>query len=193
MKRLALIALLLSAGPASADQFLTPFGSAPGAMQECWNSFGRTVPCEWSDLRPGIAKPFTAPSADQRSDIVAASPNSGGFGQYPSGSTPVTGIGTGSTGAVVGTLAAIPGQKTWICGFDVSGIGGTAALGPVVVAGLTGGSFTYQISSTAAGITLSRTFTPCIPASAVNTAITVTTTADGTATAVDVNAWGFRQ
>jgi len=32
-----------------------------------------------------------------------------------------------------------------------------------------------------------------VPASAPNTAITVTTTADGTATAVDVNSWGFVQ
>ena len=37
-----------------------------------------------------------------------------------------------------------------------------------------------------------QTFTPCIPASAVNTAITITTTADASATAVDVNSWGFQ-
>ena len=38
----------------------------------------------------------------------------------------------------------------------------------------------------------SFTFNPCIPASAANTAITVTTTANGTATAVDVNSWGYQ-
>jgi hypothetical protein len=37
------------------------------------------------------------------------------------------------------------------------------------------------------------TFTPCIPASAVNTAITITTTADANATAVNVNSSGFQQ
>lgn len=120
-------------------------------------------------------------------------PVSGAGAQYPTNATPITGIGTGTTGAVVGTLAAAAGVTTYICGFDVSAIGGTAAVGPVVVSGLIGGSFTYQLSSSATGNTLSRTFTPCIPASAANTAIAVTTTADGTATAVDVNASGYRQ
>lgn len=38
-----------------------------------------------------------------------------------------------------------------------------------------------------------QNFSPCIPASAQNEAITVTTTADGTATAVNVNSWGYQQ
>jgi len=76
----------------------------------------------------------------------------------------------------------------------VSAIGGTAAVGPVTIAGLLGSSQVYQGSSSAAGgIVASQIFQPCIPASAVNTNITVTTTADGTATAVNVNSWGFRQ
>lgn len=113
-------------------------------------------------------------------------------GPYQLSQTPVTGIGTGTTGAVVGTLAGAVGSTTYICGFDVSAVGGTAAIGPIVVAGLKGGSFTYQLFSSATGVTLSKEFTPCIPASATNTAITVTTTADGTASAVDVNAHGFQ-
>jgi hypothetical protein len=117
--------------------------------------------------------------------------------QYPVNSvtttpTPITGRGTGSTGAVVGTLAAASTATTYICGFDVSAIGGTAAVGPVVVAGLVGGSFTYQMSSAATAVLLTRSFSPCIPASAVNTTITVTTTADGTASAVDVNVSGYQ-
>lgn len=113
---------------------------------------------------------------------------------YPWGSIPIIGVGTGSTGAVVGTLAAAAGRTTYICGFDVSAIGGTAAVGPIVIAGLNGGSFTYQaVSSVAGGIVLSERFNPCIPASAVNTAITTTTTADASANAVDVNSWGFQQ
>jgi hypothetical protein len=107
--------------------------------------------------------------------------------------TSVTGNSAGTTGAVVGTLAAVSGKTTYLCGFDVSAIGGTAAVGPVVVAGLIGSSMTYQLTSTAAGVTFSRTYTPCIPASATNVAITTTTTADGTASAVDVNSWGYQQ
>ncbi len=83
-------------------------------------------------------------------------------------------------------------MTTYICGFNVSAIGGTAAIGPITVAGLIGSSQVYQLTSTAAGVQLTQNFNPCIPASAVNTSITITTTADGTATAVDVNSWGYR-
>jgi hypothetical protein len=111
----------------------------------------------------------------------------------PPGATALAGNASGSTGAVVGTLAAAASVTTYICGFNVSAIGGTAPVGPIVVAGLIGSSQTYQGSASAAGgIVASQTFFPCIPASAANTAITITTTADGTATAVNVNAWGFR-
>lgn len=111
---------------------------------------------------------------------------------YPWGAIPEGGNATGTTGAVVGTLAASAGKTTYICGFDVSGIGGTAAIGPITVAGTITASQVYQLASTAGGVTFGMTFSPCIPASAVNTTITVTTTADGTATAVDVNSWGFQ-
>jgi hypothetical protein len=51
----------------------------------------------------------------------------------------------------------------------------------------------YQKAAVAAGNTAGQTFTPCIPARAANTAITVTTTADASATAGDVNSWGYQQ
>jgi len=108
-------------------------------------------------------------------------------------SNPITGVGTGSTGAVTATLAGVANKTTYICGFDVSAIGGTASVGPVTVGTLIGGNtYTYQLSASAAGSFLSREFTPCIPTTAANTAITITTTADGSATAVDVNAHGFQ-
>jgi hypothetical protein len=107
---------------------------------------------------------------------------------------PITGNSTGSTGAVVGTLAASStGKTTFICGFSVDAIGGTAAAGPITVAGLVGSSMVFQLTSSASGAFREKSFTPCISASAANTAITVTTTADGTATAVDVNSWGYQQ
>lgn len=108
--------------------------------------------------------------------------------------TPIQGNAAGTTGAVVGTLAAAAAKFTYICGFNVQAIGGTAAVGPITIAGLVTASQVYQASSSAAGGTIaSASFTPCIPSSAVNTAITVTTTADGTASAVDVNSWGYQQ
>jgi hypothetical protein len=113
---------------------------------------------------------------------------------YPPGGTPVTGVGAGTTGAVTGSLAATAGKTNYLCSFDISAIGGTATVGPVTLTGLLGGNtLTYQLASTAAGNFLSRTFSPCVPASAINTAISVVTTADGTASAVDVNLVGFQQ
>ena len=103
----------------------------------------------------------------------------------------ITGNATGSTSAVVGTLAGAVGKTTYICGFSVSSTG-SAAISPITVAGIVGSSMVFQNLSAGAGI-LQQAFYPCVPASAPNTAITITTTADGTATAVNVNSWGFLQ
>jgi len=141
----------------------TPGKSVVGAVQMCVGADSRAYPC---------------PS---------------GAGSAPSAATQIQGNGSGTTGAVVGTLAGAAAKTTYLCDFDVSAIGGTATVGPVVVAGLLGGSKTYQLSSSASGTTLSKSFSPCLPASAVNSSITVTTTANGTATAVNVNSSGFQQ
>jgi hypothetical protein len=107
--------------------------------------------------------------------------------------TNIVGNASGTTGAVVGTLAGVAGKTTFICGFTVASLGGTAATGPITIAGLST-SMVYQLTSSATGTTVSQTFAPnCIPASAVNTAITITTTANGTASAVNVNSWGYQQ
>jgi hypothetical protein len=126
---------------------------------------------------------------------VAPAAGTAGAG-YPPGATAISGNATGSTGAVVGTLAANATKFTYICGFNVSAIGATATVGPVVVAGLITASQTYQVpvnSATNATVLGPFNFTPCIQSSAINTAITITTTANGTASAVDVNSWGFQQ
>lgn len=119
-------------------------------------------------------------------------PVSGSLTPYPVGGAVITGNGTGTTGAVVGTLAAAALKTTYIAGFSVSAIGGTAAVGPITVAGLVTSSMVWYLASSAAGNTLTVQFNPPIPASAVNTAITVTTTADGSASNVAVNSWGFQ-
>jgi hypothetical protein len=106
----------------------------------------------------------------------------------------ITGNAAGTTGAVVGTLTAATGKTTYICGFNVSTVGGTAPSSPIIVAGLVGSSQVYQtpVNATGGQIIVTQNFNPCIPASATNTAITVTTTAATGATAVDVNSWGYR-
>jgi hypothetical protein len=108
--------------------------------------------------------------------------------------TPITGNAAGTTGAVVGTLLASgTSTMTFICGFSVDAIGGSAAVGPITLAGIVGSSMVFQLSSSATGTFRDREFNPCLAASAANTAITVSTTADSTATAVDVKTWGYQQ
>lgn len=120
--------------------------------------------------------------------------NVSGNASYPPGSTPIVGSASGSTGAVAGSLAAAIGQFTYICGFQISCAGGTSTCGPATVSGLAS-QFNFQLANNASGVPVnfSQTFWPCIPSSAVNTAINVATTANGTATAVDVQAWGYQQ
>lgn len=112
---------------------------------------------------------------------------------FPQGATPAANAAAGSTGAVTATLAAVANRTNFLCGLTVSAIGGTAAVGPVTVSGLLGGSQVYQMSSTAAGLSLIVPLMPCIPATGVNTAISAATTADGSATAVNVHIWGYLQ
>ena len=106
----------------------------------------------------------------------------------------IQGNATGSTGAVVGTLTAVQGKTAFLCGWNVQATGGTATISPITIAGLQGGSQTYNnvVSAAAPGTFFAPPpFTPCLPASAPNTNITITTTADGTATSVTVQSWGF--
>lgn len=136
-----------------------------GMVNLCPNSSGLAVPCS------------TVPSAGSSAAGI------------PSGATPITGVGTGTTGAVTATLAGAAGKTTYVCNIAVSAAG-TGAIGPVTLGTLIGGnSFTYQL--TAPG-NFQLTLTPCVPANAVNTAITATTTADASATAVDVNLSGYQ-
>lgn len=109
--------------------------------------------------------------------------------------TSVTGTGTGSTGAVTATLTAVAGKTTYICGFAVSELNTAVANSySATISGLLGGSFVYEGQNAAsAASTVSQTFTPCVPASAPNTNIVVTTSANADGAAVNAAAWGFNQ
>lgn len=199
MKRLLLgFAAFLLASPSLAQgpNFPTQMGGtrAPGVLAMCLDSLGNAVPCPLADTTPSIAKAFQPAKAEDRGQVVSISPNSGAFNPFPANATPATAVGTGTTGAVTATMAATAGKTNWVCQVQISAIGGTATIGPVTITGLKGGNtLTYQLASTAAGNYLPISFTPCFPASAVNTAIAAATTADGTASAVDVNILGYLQ
>lgn len=145
----------------------------------------------WDQASPLPVGVFGTPNA---SVLSVQGPITGGG--FPNASTALSGNATGTTGTVVGTLAGAASKTTYICGFNVQAIGGTATVGPITIAGLVGSSQVYQTdvnSATVGKQVASANFNPCIPASAANTSITITTTANGTATAVDVNSWGYRQ
>jgi len=140
-----------------------------------------------------LAATVASPAIWQSSQVKAQAPAGGPYQVWPAG-TVITGNATGTTGAVVGTLAGVTGKTTNLCGFNVSAAGGTATIFPITVAGTLTSSQVYQgpVNIATGIMAVTQTFWPCIPASAVNTAITITTTANGTATAVDVNSWGYQ-
>jgi hypothetical protein len=117
--------------------------------------------------------------------------------------SPIIAGGSTNTGnaQVVATLAAAAGKTNYLEGFDIGGGGATAAsVIEVVVAGLAGGSIKFEVPI-AAGVTAgaipltgvySVRFPSPIPASGLNTAITVTVPAMGSGnTNAHVTAYGY--
>jgi hypothetical protein len=117
-----------------------------------------------------------------------------GGGGYPIGSTPITISGTGTTGATTATLATGASVTTYICGFSIRANATAAATGNATVTGTITGTLNYTqwTAPNASGLGVTeQIFTPCIPASAVNTGIAVISAAPGTGGVVSVTAWGF--
>lgn len=115
--------------------------------------------------------------------------------------TPITASATGTTAATTATLAAAAGKTTYICGFSYTGTNATAANGAttVTITGTITGTMNFGYPTLAAGAatpnngSLDETFTPCIAASAINTAIVVNGPALGAgATLATVSAWGYQ-
>jgi hypothetical protein len=202
LKKLLLLGLAaaLLGSPALAQT--PPSGNVERPLQyPCLNQQGKAAPCQFTDIpTPDVATAFNPASADKKAQVVTISPNSGAAGPYPANATPLVAIATGTTGAVAATFAAQPGRKNYICGFSVSpGSAATAITIQVTVTGLLTGTMTWAVGApvTAAGTTgttLTQNFNPCIPASAINTAIAVNSGALGTSGINnDVQSWGFQQ
>jgi len=118
---------------------------------------------------------------------------------FPYGGSSLTATsGNIANASAVATLAAAAGKTTCITGFDITGTGATVGLPVIVtVAGLLGGSITFTYAAMAGALIfnapLQVRFPAPIPASAVNTAITVTCAALGLgATNNVVNAYGLQ-
>jgi hypothetical protein len=91
----------------------------------------------------------------------------------------------------------VAGQTTYICGFSIRSNATAASTGNATVAGTLGGTlnftqFTPVLTNPTLGI-LEPNFGPyCLPASATNTAIIITSAGNGGGGALSVTAWGFQ-
>lgn len=113
--------------------------------------------------------------------------------------TPLTASATGTTAAIAATLAGVANKTTYITGFVVTANNPTAATNSTVtVAGTVSGSLVYGMNTLAAAATTPQPaplvvqFEAPVPASATNTAISVTLSALGTGGVGQVNVTGFQ-
>lgn len=107
----------------------------------------------------------------------------GGFtsvNPYPEGATPLhAASGSVAAASAAATLPAAPGKTTYATGFEITSGGATAAaLVLATLAGVLGGTLTY-VYGTVAGVAAANAplivrFPEAVPASAANTAITLT-------------------
>lgn len=112
------------------------------------------------------------------------------------GGIPITASATGTTTATTATLATSASVTTYICGFSIRANAAAAATNNATVTGVITGTmnFTQWTAPNASGLGVTEEiFTPCIPASAVNTSIAVVSGAPGTSGIVSVSAWGYQQ
>jgi hypothetical protein len=119
--------------------------------------------------------------------------------QLPSGLTnqefAVTATGAGTTAATTATLPAAGGKFTYICGFSITSTATAGLASTATVATVAGGNtltFGQSVGTSPAVASTLENFSPCIPASAVSTGITVTSAAAGTAGVTNVSVWGYQ-
>lgn len=120
-------------------------------------------------------------------DGSAAFPLNAAAVPLPTGATPISGASAVvSAASAVATLAGTAARLNYITQVVVTGLGATgAAMAAITVAGLLGGTITLAAYPVPAGVGVSGpvmvvTFPTPLPASAVNTAITVTAASFGT-------------
>ncbi len=113
---------------------------------------------------------------------------------YPAAATAITASNTGTTGTVTATLPANASARTYICWFSIDAAATAATNGNATVTGSINGSlnFTQDVGISPAVSHLFRTFSPCVPSSAVNTGIAVNAIAAGAGGLTSVSAGGYQ-
>jgi hypothetical protein len=139
------------------------------------------------------APAYTTAQTDYLSMDLHGGLRIGGAG-YPAGATPITASATGTTGATTATLATGASVTTYLCSMSIRANATAAATGNATVTGTITGTlnFTQWTAPLASGLGVTEMiFSPCVPASAVNTGIAVISAAPGTGGVVSVTATGF--
>jgi hypothetical protein len=119
----------------------------------------------------------------------------GSSSQYPVGALPITASATGSTAATTATLAASVSLKTYICWMSIRANATAAITTNSTVTGTVSGTLNFMqwTAPLASGIGLTEmVFNPCIPSSAINTAINVISAPPGAGGLVSVAAGGYQ-
>lgn len=114
---------------------------------------------------------------------------------YPVGAIAITCSATGTTAATACTLAAISGKTTYVCTISIRANATAAATGNATITGTITGTlnFTQWTAPLASGLGVNeQVYIPCVPASAVSTAIVVTSAAPGSGGVVSVTATGYQ-
>jgi hypothetical protein len=135
---------------------------------------------------------------DVKGPIAAGTNTIGTTGSlpYPVGAVPVTASATGTTGATTATLpASTTGQTTYVCGYSIRANATANTNVTNTLTGVISGTMSSAmwVPANTAGLGVDeQIFQPCIPGSAVNTAISAVSGAPGAGGVVTVKAWGFK-
>jgi hypothetical protein len=114
---------------------------------------------------------------------------------YPLNAVPVTATGSGTTGISTASIPAVAGKTAYLCGFEYDATATAIGVVSVTVTNTISGSLNYftnvPAQSTSGVGQMPRTFTPCIPATGPNTAISIAGGAPGTGGNALINMNGF--
>jgi hypothetical protein len=111
------------------------------------------------------------------------------------GALPITASATNTTAAATATLAASVSLKTYICWMSIRANATAAVTTNSTVTGTVSGTLNFMqwTAPLASGIGLTEmVFSPCIPSSAINTAINVISAPPGAGGLVSVAAGGYQ-
>lgn len=138
--------------------------------------------------------PCTAPASATSCTMEAVLKALLNVGQYPSGAVATNGTNTGTTTAISTTLAATVSVTQYACWISVRSNATAVATGNVTLSdGTKTFNFTHITLPNASGVGITEQVFPlCIPATAANTAWTLTSPTPGAGGVVSVSIGGYK-